>query len=210
MHLRPVFSISGMCILYLALLSESFAQFDGSLISPVRGTWIVSSGPPCPGSHHCATRNQSWAYDLNLVHPVRGVIACTGQVVYSPTDGKIIAAFDGSPDGFMNPRAPFGNHVVIRRSPVEYVVLAHLQKGSIVVQPGMDISAGRTIGRCGNSGNSSGPHLHMHMQNLPDPHSADAFGLPMVFSNIYILNRFGVCEQTSDSGLIQSQLLCTP
>jgi hypothetical protein len=42
------------------------------------------------------------------------------------------------------------------------IKLAHLQRGSVTVQPGDAIAAGEIVGRVGNSGNSSEPHLHVH------------------------------------------------
>ena len=60
-----------------------------------------------------------------------------------------------------------------------YVVLADLRAGSIRVGVGEPVASGQELGACGNSGNSTQPHLHIQIMD-----SADAFaarGLPMSF-----------------------------
>jgi murein DD-endopeptidase MepM/ murein hydrolase activator NlpD len=54
-----------------------------------------------------------------------------------------------------------------------------LQRGSIRVEPGQRVRAGDTIGKVGNSGNSSEPHVHLHLQDT----STHSFGeaIPMFF-----------------------------
>ncbi len=47
-------------------------------------------------------------------------------------------------------------------------MFAHLQPGSIQVQKGEEVSEAQLIGKCGNSGNSSEPHLHLQLSNRPD------------------------------------------
>ena len=45
--------------------------------------------------------------------------------------------------------------------------VAHFQRGSAVVQAGDCVRRGQLLGRCGNSGNSDLPHLHLHLQDTP-------------------------------------------
>ena len=42
-----------------------------------------------------------------------------------------------------------------------------LLNGSVAVEPGDSVSAGDRLGLCGNSGNTSEPHLHFHVQDKP-------------------------------------------
>jgi murein DD-endopeptidase MepM/ murein hydrolase activator NlpD len=67
----------------------------------------------------------------------------------------------------MNPDQPLGNYVVIDHQNGEYSFLAHLKQGSVAVQVGVRVEPGDLLGLCGNSGNSSEPHLHYHLQNAP-------------------------------------------
>lgn len=64
-----------------------------------------------------------------------------------------------------------GNHVLIAGDGV-IVALCHLQQASIAVQVGDTVDTGRPIGRCGNSGNSTEPHLHIQAFDGSDPVSA--------------------------------------
>ena len=57
-----------------------------------------------------------------------------------------------------------------------YAALAHLRRRSIRVRPGQHVGVGDQIAECGNSGNTTEPHLHFQ---LMDHHRiAVAAGLP--------------------------------
>jgi murein DD-endopeptidase MepM/ murein hydrolase activator NlpD len=70
--------------------------------------------------------------------------------------------------GVLNPIYIPGNTVIIKTNNGEYAFFAHFKQHSIVVKQGQKISAGTLLGFCGNSGNSSEPHLHFHLQNVED------------------------------------------
>lgn len=80
-----------------------------------------------------------------------------------------------------------GNHVVIRGDDGVYALLAHLQRGSLRVRPGDTIRAGQLIGHCGNSGNSSEPHVHAQLMDRKS--SLQAIGLPMTFAAIELAGQ---------------------
>jgi len=84
----------------------------------------------------------------------------------SPCDGVVVAARDDLPDLFpseVDPENPFGNHVAIQCEDAT-VYLAHLLKGSVTVETGQKVRAGKILGRVGNSGNTTEPHLHVHAE----------------------------------------------
>ena len=60
--------------------------------------------------------------------------------------------------------------------------------GSIKVKVGDKVRSGQKIGKCGNSGNASVPHLHMHMQNTPVLFEGE--GLPLQFQNYLADKKF--------------------
>jgi murein DD-endopeptidase MepM/ murein hydrolase activator NlpD len=69
-------------------------------------------------------------------------------------------------------RKIFGNHVVLDLGDGVFAAYAHLQRGSLAVRPGDRVRAGQPIARCGNSGNSSEPHLHFQLMDGPDADTA--------------------------------------
>ncbi|MEO8382800.1 MAG: M23 family metallopeptidase [Acidobacteriota bacterium] len=86
--------------------------------------------------------------------------------VLSPCRGTVLSFVDGLPDhvpGTLDAKHLAGNHVVIRCRDAA-VTLAHLQQGSLRVHVGSTVSMGQIVGRAGNSGQSSEPHLHVHAE----------------------------------------------
>jgi hypothetical protein len=82
--------------------------------------------------------------------------------------GIVESALDGLPDnpiGVLDKQNAPGNYVVIQTEANRFVFIAHFQKGSICVRRGDFVTAGQLIGRCGNSGNSTAPHIHLHTQD---------------------------------------------
>ncbi|UNX55691.1 M23 family metallopeptidase [Georgenia sp. TF02-10] len=71
-----------------------------------------------------------------------------------------------------------GNHVLIEHAGV-VVALCHLQHASVEVRAGQYVQAGDALGRCGNSGNSTEPHLHV--QAIDDSSVDHARAVPVTF-----------------------------
>ena len=123
-----------------------------------------------------------------------------GRPILAPGSGVVVAVHDGEPDHEAFRGLPSigyaltqrrraaqgwaglaGNHVLIELAPGVVVALCHLRQGSIGVLRGQQVAAGDTVGQCGNSGNSTEPHLHLQAMNQPDAGSAS--GLPISFAN---------------------------
>ena len=93
-----------------------------------------------------------YCFDLPVLSPVWGtVLACQNEVA-------------DNPPGECNLTDNWGNHVLIGLADGHSVLLAHLRQGSVTVAPGQWLAPGVPIGRCGNSGRSTQPHLHLHSQ----------------------------------------------
>ena len=58
----------------------------------------------------------------------------------------------------------------------QYAAYAHLRRGSVLVRPGDRVYRGQIIAECGNSGNTSEPHLHFQLMDRRRP--ALAAGVP--------------------------------
>ncbi|NJN47543.1 MAG: M23 family metallopeptidase [Candidatus Competibacteraceae bacterium] len=87
-----------------------------------------------------------------------------------------------------------GNHIILDLGNGGYVLYAHLEPGSVAVAVGETVQKGQVIGRVGNSGNTSEPHLHLHVMDAPSALVAD--GLPYVFENYEItgINLAGTAD----------------
>ncbi|MFE9766646.1 M23 family metallopeptidase [Streptomyces sp. NPDC005808] len=72
-----------------------------------------------------------------------------------------------------------GNHVVLDLGDGVYAMYAHLRRGSLTVHPGDRVRAGQPIARCGNSGNSTEPHVHFQLMDGPDLDTAH--GMPFTW-----------------------------
>jgi hypothetical protein len=66
-----------------------------------------------------------------------------------------------------------GNHVVLDIGHGVYAFYAHLPPGGATVKVGDTVTRGQVIGRVGNSGNTTEPHLHFHLMRSPAPLTGD-------------------------------------
>jgi murein DD-endopeptidase MepM/ murein hydrolase activator NlpD len=80
-----------------------------------------------------------------------------------------------------------GNYVILRLGHRRYALYAHLEPGSLRVKAGDRVHRGQVIGRLGNSGSSSGPHLHFQVMDRPSALASD--GLPYVLSRFDLTGR---------------------
>ena len=166
------------------------------LAAPFEGRWrAVSSGPEIGRNHHLTARDQWFAVDW-----VRADGRSRGSRILSPVDGVVEHVEDGHRDKparrwiQAEREYPAGNYVSIRAGsnrtghgarasaddPV-WVILAHLERGSISVAAGDVVRMGDAIGRCGNSGNTTIPHLHIHAQPRAQVQAGAVWGIPVVF-----------------------------
>ena len=162
----------------LRFLLSKHPELDG-LRLPFNGPWLAANGGRVWRNHHLAARAQQFAYDFVIVDPktrrshqndgkALADYFCYDQEIVAAHDGVVLVAVDGIPDGAigtMNPQMVYGNTVMIQHAQGPVAVYAHLKSGSVAVTVGQTIQAGEVIGRCGNSGNSTEPHLHFHLQS---------------------------------------------
>jgi len=152
---------------------------------------VLWGGRTIERNYHAAYRDQRFAYDFlvtrsGVSHRADGRsnsdYYAYGLPIVAPAAGVVVEAVDGVADnapGEASFDQPFGNHVVIDHGDGEFSVLAHLKTGSVAVSVRDRVEAGDLLGLCGNSGHSTEPHLHYHLQNSATLQDAD--GLPAQF-----------------------------
>lgn len=82
---------------------------------------------------------------------------------------------------------PAGNSITLDLGNGRYAMYAHLKPGSIKVKAGDKVKKGDVIANLGNSGNSSEPHLHMHITD--DPHILGSNGVPYAFETFNVIGE---------------------
>jgi murein DD-endopeptidase MepM/ murein hydrolase activator NlpD len=162
------------------------ARNISKLTLPFKGEWtVVWGGDTKAQNYHVESQAQKHAFDIVVTDEKGKTYKTTGQTnddyyafgkeLYAPCDGEVVLVVDGVKDnkpGVLNPIYIPGNTVVIRTMNNEYLYFAHFKQQSIKVTQGQKVKQGQLLGLCGNSGNSSEPHLHFHIQNVEDMNAA--------------------------------------
>jgi hypothetical protein len=184
------------------------------IVSPVRGRWIWGNGPGETRLHtHFRAPEQRYAYDLLAVGPPgsgRGTsrgdrhdnrsFYAWDQPFYCVEDGKVIEVVDDVPDNLgvaKNPANPTQRNarIVVEHAGRRVSVYAHVRQGGAAVKVGARVKAGDVLGRVGNAGHSSEPHLHfgyleldrsgrvravpVHVRGLKDQAGEPITGVPL-------------------------------
>lgn len=149
------------------------------LTLPFKGPWRVTQGADSDHNSPARSHRSYASFCLDLVNDAA---ATEGEHIYAVADGNIVIARDSTPDQ-PNQVVPgctecvagdgscayISNEVFIEHAAGEYSQYIHFMKGSIPtsvknkVKSGAIVKRGELIGRAGQSGNASGPHLHFCM-----------------------------------------------
>jgi hypothetical protein len=176
---------------------------------PLRGTWFVFGNWDDVYNHRMMF-SQEFAMDFiqldeNLFFDqtkelLNEALPCYGAEVLAIADGIVVDFCNSIPENpAMNKLLPqeelielityegyvaavSGNYVIIDHGNQEYSFYAHLQPESVSFKEGDSVKQGEVIGLLGNSGHSTGPHLHFHLMNQGSILSGR--GLPCQFTNI--------------------------
>lgn len=102
-----------------------------------------------------------------------------------------------------------GNYLIIAlRDSDTFVALAHLRTGSIRVAIGEEVTEGQPVADCGNSGNSTQPHVHLQVMDSPDV--SVARGVPIAFRRFREWPRGAKQFQIRESGLPDESAVVEP
>ena len=169
-----------VCLPYPSLANaRTITSRQVDLQSPLEhGSYLViHGGGNAVVNHHALVHAQqhaldivavgSWGFRADGLMPTElSRYEVYGKGVLAPCEGIVLSTcndLDDLPPLESDRSAPAGNHVLLYCSDSNVTLtLAHLQKGSVTVDMGQSVPAGHMVGRVGNSGNTSEPHLHIH------------------------------------------------
>ena len=170
-------------------------EVKAKLRPPFRGAWTAMNAAREAANPHYVIRSQRHAVDWVMVgangKTFRGDgkknedYLAYGQDALAAADGVVAVVVDGIPenarpgerDAYFVP----GNHVVIDLGNNEYAMYMHLIPGSIPVKVGQKVKSGDKVGRVGNSGNTTEPHLHFQIADKA--RLADCASLPAKYTD---------------------------
>lgn len=134
----------------------SLSYFPGmiDLSPPVAGAYRVSQGFNGEFSHNRPANR----YALDIALPV-------GTPLLATRDGVVVVAVDVHSGGGLRPEfRGRTNYLRLRHDDGTMTLYAHLHTGSLLVKKGDRVRAGQRVAASGNTGYSSGPHLHLALQ----------------------------------------------
>jgi len=172
-------------------------QSKTNLILPFKVALMVSNGGRTPETNNHiksldkGPQNQIYAYDFRMDNTGKekslSDYGVYGIEVIAPGNGIIAQVVDGSFDcepGDSDRSVGVGNMVIIDHKNGEYSLLCHFQHNSIIVRVGDKVKQGQKLGLCGNTGNTSQPHIHYNLQDNLRGYKAKA--LPAQFTQIKV------------------------
>lgn len=206
---KPMSIFAGFAIVFMGfILGDSlFPQLSGknaiAVNSPFESeSYMFHAGHNTMVNYHVAHKSQKHAFDMVLVNE-NGLenngdkkkledYACFGAPLIAPVTGEVVNVVSDQidqPIGSQDPKNPAGNHVVIKMDETHYALLAHMKQDSATVAAGDLVDMGQRLGKCGNSGNTSAPHLHFQLQRYPDLFAEDGYTYPVKFNNTARIRR---------------------
>ena len=132
--------------------SNSGSSSGGGISNPSSAGFIY----PVPSGYATITTNLYYSNGSYHGAVDFGTGGISGQPVYAVADGVVITAKALT--------TSYGNYIIIMHRDGLYTLYAHGQPGSIAVSQGQYVTQGQQIMRVGNSGNSTGPHLHFEVR----------------------------------------------
>jgi len=186
-------------------------QGSGRAIAlPFSGSWVVWQG--CDGEW---THQGLWRYAFDfLIWDEQGCsyrgsglhlsdYYAFQKPVLSPIRGWVVRVVRDLPDNAIatvDSDNNWGNYVLLYDDRGFYVELSHFAQDSIVVNQGDRIERGVLIGRCGNSGYSPQPHIHIQVQLTPEMGAAT---VPFSFANLVVDGKFCTEATPAENAILE-------
>lgn len=195
---------------------------------PLRGQhWIDTNGCCEPGGAHRATGlpvngglyfAQRFAIDWmqldkdgRLVHGDASNVnnyTCYGADILAVADGTVIQIqndLDDQKPGVLPDPSTItvdnvdGNHVILDLGGGVYAFYAHMQKNGVAVNVGDHVKRGQVLGKLGNTGNTSAPHLHFQL--MDGPSALGAQGIPYEIDSFQLAGKVNKAEFDAAPGI---------
>ncbi|GAX88066.1 conserved hypothetical protein [Lebetimonas natsushimae] len=170
------YSIKGTPEKSLIAFLSNFFRFGGNDVKihlPFSGKWSIYQAFNGEWTH-----KGKWKYAYDFVIKKNGKTYkdeglfledyyAFGENVLSPVNGYVIAKRDDLKDniiGVVDRVNNWGNYIIIKSDEGFFVEISHLMQSSIKVNVGDYVKVGDILGKCGNSGYSPEPHIHIQVQ----------------------------------------------
>lgn len=129
--------------------------------SEYRAPFTCNESHTCSNGNHTSSHDGKDEYAYDFAMPVGTTLRAmrAGQVLRTR---MVSTPGDGCYDGGGSSCANYANTVEVRHSDGTVALYMHLS--SIGVAKGEDVAQGAVVGKSGNSGWSTGPHLHTQLQ----------------------------------------------
>ena len=202
-----IFTAFAIPVMAFILGDSLFPQLSGkgavAVNSPFAGeSYMFHAGHNTMVNYHVAHTSQEHSLDMVTVfedgrenkgdRDVLTDYACFGAPLIAPVAGEVVTVISDQidqPIGSTDAKNPAGNHVVIKMNDTQYALLAHMKQDSAQVDVGDIVGVGQKLGECGNSGNTSGPHLHFQIQRTVDLFAEGGGTYPVKFNNTVRIRR---------------------
>lgn len=194
---------------------------QNSYVLPFAGKWTVfNGGVDKETSHSWDIVSQRYAYDFIVLDDdgksFKGdnksvqSYYCYDLDVLSPADGKVVKVSRRHKDSRVTGAKVFcdtwdirGNYIIIQHANNEFSFFAHLAPNSITVKVDDKVKQGDVIAKCGNTGNTSEPHLHFQLQTGKSFFFSQT--LPITFNGIKAQNKanYELADKRTTEGNLQ-------
>ena len=169
---------------------------------PSRGRWYVLHGGRSKATnYHFGLGAQRFAYDLIVKVDGRqrrpgskrsdnSAYYCHGMDILAPGPGTVVHTVNDVPENVPPHRGTKGgNGLIIDHGFGEYSAIWHAIPGSLRVEVGDHVDPGQVVAKVGNSGRSTGPHIHFHASYRPQGWE-EVFGIAADFVDVYVDGRW--------------------
>ena len=133
-----------------------------------------------------------------------------GADVLAVADGTVVFTQDNEPEQSPTALKPAekpsdigGNKVILKIAPKVFVAYEHLQPGSLNVKVGDKVKSGAPFAKLGNTGPSTGAHLHFGLLDRPDIFTGRS--LPFVFNRYTLAGSVDLAQSEGDTVVISPE-----